>query len=204
MVAATSEAEGVVTNGMSLSDRAGTNANAALLVNVNPEDLDSDDVMAGVRLQVKCERRSYEETIGNGIAYAAPAQLVGDFLQRTPSSEAGSVNPTYPRGVCWGNSIERVLPSYIVDSLRASLPHLERKIAGFSADDAVLTGVESRSSSPIRVVRSRDGESVSTPGLWPCGEGAGYAGGIMSAATDGLKIADALIAKAIRTQKGNL
>ncbi len=203
VVAATSEMEGVVTNGMSLSDRAGTNANAALLVNVNPEDLEPDDVMAGMKLQIKCERRAFEETIGSGNPYAAPAQLVGDFLQRAPSSAAGKVCPTYPRGVCWGDSIKRTLPSYIIDSLRASLPRLERKIAGFSAADAVLTGVESRSSSPIRVVRGKEGESVSTRGLWPCGEGAGYAGGIMSAATDGLKIADALIAEAIRSQRRN-
>ncbi|MBO7674421.1 MAG: FAD-dependent oxidoreductase [Atopobiaceae bacterium] len=193
VVAATSEPHGVVTNGMSLSDRAGTNANAALLVNVFANDYRPDDVLAGIDLQMGVEKLAYMEGAENGVAYAAPAQLVGDFLNGSASSCPGTVEPTYPRGVTWGNSLELILPSYITESLRAALPRLERKIRGFCAADAVLTGVESRSSSPVRVTRTKEGMSVSTQGLWPCGEGAGYAGGIMSAATDGLNIAWALI-----------
>lgn len=190
VVAASSEAEGVVTNGMSLSDRAGTNANAGLLANVFPEDLPTEDVLAGVELQRTCERAAYD--LGGG-EFVAPAQLVGDFLKGTASSGAGRVAPTYPRGVAWG-SIDACLPDYVVDTLRAALPRMGRKLRGFDVTDAVLTGVETRSSSPVRVTRAADGQSVSTRGLWPCGEGAGYAGGIMSAATDGLRTAEALLA----------
>jgi uncharacterized FAD-dependent dehydrogenase len=193
VVAATSEPYGVVTNGMSLSDRAGANANAALLVNVFADDYRPDDVLAGIDLQTGVEKIAFMEGVEDGVAYAAPAQLVGDFLKGVASSGPGSVAPTYPRGVTWSDALDRVLPSYIAESLRASLPRLERKIKGFCAEDAVLTGVESRSSSPVRVTRTKEGMSVSTRGLWPCGEGAGYAGGIMSAATDGLNIAEALI-----------
>ncbi len=189
VVAAASEPEGVVTNGMSLSDRAGTNANAALLANVFPTDLAGDDVLAGVELQRRCEQMAYE--MGGG-GFVAPAQLVGDFLQQGASSSPGRVEPTYPRGVTWAN-VGHALPSYITDTLRAALPRMARKLHGFDAADAVLTGVETRSSSPVRVTRGDDGQSVNTLGLWPCGEGAGYAGGIMSAATDGLNTAEALI-----------
>ena len=189
VVAAASEPEGVVTNGMSLSDRAGTNANAALLANVFPTDLAGDDVLAGVELQRRCEQMAYE--MGGG-GFVAPAQLVGDFLQQGASSSPGRVEPTYPRGVTWAN-VGHALPSYITDTLRAALPRMARKLHGFDAADAVLTGVETRSSSPVRVTRGDDGQSVNTRGLWPCGEGAGYAGGIMSAATDGLNTAEALI-----------
>ena len=196
VVAAASEQGGVVTNGMSLSDRAGTNANAGLLANVFPEDLPGDDVLAGIELQRTCEQAAYERGgggRGTG-AFAAPAQLVGDFLAQAPSSAAGSVEPTYPRGVTWG-ALEGTLPEYVLETLRGAIPRMEHKLRGFSAPDAVLTGVETRSSSPVRVTRGKDGQSVSTPGLWPCGEGAGYAGGIMSAATDGLRTAEALIAQ---------
>ena len=194
VVAATSERESVVTNGMSLSTRAGTNANSALLVNVTPEDYRPNDVFGGVDLQIGAEKIAFMEGAENGEPYAAPAQLVGDFLNKVPSSGPGRVEPTYPRGVSWGNGCELCLPSYICDTMRAAIPRLDKKIAGFSASDAVLTGAESRSSSPIRVTRTKEGQSVSTRGLWPCGEGAGYAGGIMSAATDGLRIAESLIA----------
>lgn len=190
VVAAASEPEGVVTNGMSLMARDGTNANSALLANVFPADVPGDDVLAGIDLQRRCERLAYE---AGGGSFAAPAQLAGDFLQGTPSAGAGAVTPTYPRGVAWGHAADGTLPSCITDALRAALPRLERKITGFSAPDAVITGVESRSSSPVRVTRAQDYQSVSTRGLWPCGEGAGYAGGIMSAATDGLNTAEALI-----------
>ena len=190
VVAAASEEGGVVTNGMSLSDRAGFNANAGLLANVFPDDLASDDVLAGVDLQRRCERAAFD---AGGGSFMAPAQLVGDFLSQSRSSSQGSVSPTYPRGVTWG-TLDECLPATVANTLRASIPRLERRLKGFSAADAVLTGVETRSSSPVRVTRARTGEALHTPGLWPCGEGAGYAGGIMSAATDGLRIAEALIA----------
>ena len=189
VVAAASEAGGVCTNGMSLSDRAGANANSGLLANVFPTDLPGDDVLAGVELQRRCERAAFET---GGGAYVAPAQLVGDFLAGMPSTGAGAVSPTYPRGVCWG-SVDGCLPPYVTETLRAAIPRLARHLRGFDSPDAVLTGVETRSSSPVRVTRGDDLRSVSTAGLWPCGEGAGYAGGIMSAATDGLRVAEALL-----------
>ena len=185
VVAAASEPGGVVTNGMSLSDRAGTNANAGLLANVLPEDLPGDDVLAGVELQRHCEQAAFE---AGGGGYVAPAQLVGDFLQRTRSSAAGTVEPTYPRGVAWGE-IDGCLPDYVTETLRDAIPLMGRRLRGFDVADAVLTGVETRSSSPIRVTRGSDGQALGVAGLFPCGEGGGYAGGIMSAATDGLRCA---------------
>lgn len=193
VVAATSELESVVTNGMSLSTREGANANSALLANVFPADLPGDDVLAGIDFQTQIEKAAFAEGVTAGTSYAAPAQLVGDFLQGTPSTGPGNVQPTYPRGASWGNGCETCLPAFVYEPLRAAIPRLGRKLAGFDARDAVLTCVESRSSSPVRVTRTKEGQSVSTPGLWPCGEGAGYAGGIMSAATDGLNIAEAII-----------
>ena len=190
VVSAASEPGGVVTNGMSLSDRAGANANSGLLANVFPTDLPGDDVLAGVALQRECERAAFAAGGGD---YVAPAQLVGDFLRGEASNAGGSVIPTYPRGVAWG-SIDGCLPPYIVETLRAAIPRMARHLHGFDAADAVLTGVETRSSSPVRVTRGDDGQSVSTRGLWPVGEGAGYAGGIMSAATDGILAAQKLAA----------
>ncbi|WP_455136618.1 NAD(P)/FAD-dependent oxidoreductase [Thermophilibacter sp.] len=189
VVSAASEPGGVCTNGMSLSDRAGTNANAGLLANVFPDDLPGDDPLAGVELQRRCERAAFA---AGGGAFVAPAQLVGDFLADAPSSAPGRVAPTYPRGVTWGK-IDGCLPAYVTDTLRAAIPVLGRRLRGFDAADAVLTGVETRSSSPVRVTRGDDGQSVSTPGLWPVGEGAGYAGGIMSAATDGILAAEKIV-----------
>ena len=190
VVSAASEAGGVCTNGMSLSARAGTNANAGLLVNVLPGDLPGDDALAGVELQRGCERAAYA---AGGGAYVAPAQLVADFLRSQPSSAPGRVQPTYPRGVSWGD-VSCCLPDYVTETLRAGIPLLGRRLRGFDCDDAVLTGVEARSSSPVRVTRNDSGQSVSTRGLFPCGEGAGYAGGIMSAAADGLRTAEWVIA----------
>lgn len=189
VVSAASEPEGVVTNGMSLSDRAGENANAGLLANVFPGDLPGDDVLAGVRLQRDCEQAAFA---AGGGAYVAPAQLVGDFLQGVPSSAGGRVRPTYPRGVTWGD-VTSCLPSCVWQTIRDAIPLMERRLHGFSAADAVLTGVETRSSAPVRVTRGDDGQSVSTRGLWPCGEGAGYAGGIMSAAADGIRTAELIV-----------
>ena len=189
VVSAASERGGVCTNGMSLSDRAGTNANAGLLANVFPEDLPGGDALAGVELQRACERAAFA---AGGGAYVAPAQLVGDFLQGVPSSAGGRVRPTYPRGVSWGD-VATCLPPYVAGTLRDAIPVLGRRLRGFDAADAVLTGVETRSSSPVRVTRGDDGQSVSVRGLWPVGEGAGYAGGIMSAATDGILAAQKIV-----------
>lgn len=190
VVSAASEPGGVCTNGMSLSDRAGRNANSGLLANVFPEDLPGDEVLAGVELQRTCERAAFA---AGGGAFVAPAQLVGDFLQGVPSSAVGRVAPTYPRGVSWGD-VASCLPPYVADTLRAAIPTLGRKLRGFDVADAVLTGVETRSSSPVRVTRGADGQSVGVRGLWPVGEGAGYAGGIMSAATDGILAAEKIVA----------
>lgn len=189
VVCAASEPGGVVTNGMSYSDRAGVNANAGLLANIFPEDLPGDHVLAGMYLQRQLEQAAFE--IGGG-AYRAPAQLVGDFLQHAPSTAPGSVVPTYPRDVAWG-SLEDCLPTYVLETLRFALPQFGKKLKGFDVTDAVLTGVETRSSAPVRMLRTSAGESICNPGLWVAGEGAGYAGGIMSAATDGLRIARSLI-----------
>ena len=189
VVAAASEQGGVVTNGASLASRDGINANAGLLANVSPQDLPGDDPLAGVALQRSCERRAFE--MGGG-GFKAPAQLVGDFLRDRPSTAPGRVSPTYPRGVAWGR-IDGCLPGYVCASLRAAIPDMARRLRGFDDDQAVLTALESRSSSPVRVPRGADGQSISVRGLFPAGEGAGYAGGIMSAATDGLAAADALV-----------
>lgn len=191
VVAATSDDGCVVTNGMSNFARDGRNANAGLLVTVEPSDIPgiADDVLAGIDLQYRCERAAFE---AGGGAYAAPAQLVGDFLGRHNSRAGGSIKPSYPLGVRWG-SVGRVLPDFVDKALRAAIPILGRKFEGFDRPDAVLTGVETRSSSPVRVMRDGSCQSIDVRGLYPCGEGAGYAGGIMSAAADGLRCAAALV-----------
>lgn len=190
VVAASSEPGHLCVNGASLNARAGRNANAALLVNVTPDDLPSDDPLAGVELQRICERAAYR--LG-GSNWNAPAQLVGDFLAERASTTCGKVKPTYPLGVTW-TAIDESLPQHIIESLRLGIPLLGKKLRCYDHPDAVLTGVETRSSSPVTVTRDRECHAVSTPGLYPCGEGAGYAGGIMSAATDGIRCAKALIA----------
>ena len=190
VVAAASEPGGVVTNGMSESGRDGVNANAGLLSNVEPADLPGDDPLAGIALQRACEQAAFE---AGGGSFVAPAQLVGDFLQGVRSSTPGAVSPTYPRGVAWG-SLAGLLPEHVEGTIRAASPHLGRRLAGFDASDAVLTGVDTRSSAPVRLTRGEDMQSVSCRGLYPCGEGAGYAGGIMSAAADGIRVARAIAA----------
>ena len=189
VVSAASEKDSVVTNGMSLSDRAGKNANSGLLANVYPEDLPGDDVLAGIELQRSCEQAAFK---AGGGAYVAPAQLVGDFLNKKASTGPRSVKPTYPRGVTW-TSLEDCLPPYILQTLREALPVMDKKLHGFAHPDAVLTGVETRSSSPVRITRDETGQSINTPGVWPVGEGAGYAGGIMSAAADGIRMAELIV-----------
>ena len=189
VVSAASEKGGVVTNGMSLSNRAGKNANSGLLANVYPDDLPGDDVLAGIELQRSCEQAAFK---AGGGSYVAPAQLVGDFLNKKASTEPRSVKPTYPRGVTW-TSLKDCLPPYVLNTLREALPVMDKKLHGFAHPDAVLTGVETRSSSPVRITRDETGQSINTPGIWPVGEGAGYAGGIMSAAADGIRMAELVV-----------
>lgn len=186
VVAAASENGGVVTNGMSEYKRDGRNCNSALLVGVRPEDFGADDPLAGVRFQRKYERAAY--ALGGG---RAVCQRVDGFLAKKVSSAIGGVKPTYPRGVEFA-LLDDCLPAYVCGGLREALPQFENKIKGFFAGDALLTGVETRSSSPVRIIRDEQGDST-IKGLMPCGEGAGYAGGITSAAVDGIKTALSLI-----------
>lgn len=249
VVAAASEEGGVVVNGMSRFARDGRNANSALLADVRPEDLPGDDVLEGVRLQREVERAAFRlAQRAGGASYAAPAQTVGDFLAHRTGGPSRTVEPTYPRGVVWCD-LHECLPSFVTDAMEAGLPLLDRKLHGFADPEAVLTGPETRSSSPIRMLRGKnlqarlahavDGEAdgartgavhesapvvvsasasgaaaafdvdsasrgagVDAParlsddpctGIYPCGEGAGYAGGIMSAACDGLRVAEAIV-----------
>ena len=185
--AAASEEGGVVTNGMSYSKRDGENANAALLVTLRTEDFPGEGVLAGMEWQREIERAAYRCTGG----YQAPAQLVGDFLENRPSTAPGSVTPTYTPGVHWGD-LRRVLPERITDVLQNAIPARGQKLKGFDDPDAVLTGPETRSSSPVRILRDESLQSA-LRGLYPCGEGAGYAGGITSAAVDGLRCAEAVL-----------
>lgn len=188
--AAASETGGVCTNGMSYSRRDGENANAALLVSLIPADFPGEGVLAGMEWQREIERRAYEYARTAG-EYYAPAQLVGDFLRRKSSTGAGTVQPTYLPGVCWGD-LHEVLPEKVTAVMEAALPELNKKLPGFSLEDAVLTGPETRSSSPVRILRNAACESE-IRGLFPCGEGAGYAGGITSAAVDGIRCAEAVM-----------
>ena len=186
--AAASEEGGVCTNGMSYSARDGENANSALLVTLHTEDFPDGGVLSGMYWQRDIERAAYEYGGGN---YLAPAQLVGDFLAHRPSEGQKSVTPTYKPGVVWGE-LRDVLPGRITAVIENALPELGKKLRGFDAPDAVMTAPETRSSSPVRILR--DGAFMSrVSGLIPCGEGAGYAGGISSAACDGMRCAEAAI-----------
>ena len=188
VVAAASEPDSVCTNGMSLRARDGSNANSAVLVGITPDDFGSEHPLAGMYLQRGIERRAYAYS---GSA-KAPAQLVGDLLAGRASVGGGSVVPTYRPGVAWG-SIDCCLPDFIVSSLREGISLFDRRMRGFALPDAVLTAPETRSSSPVRIVRGDDLQ-CNVRGVYPCGEGAGYAGGIMSAAVDGIKSALAVLA----------
>lgn len=203
VVAAASEEGLLCVNGMSRHARAGANANAALLVEVRPDDLPGDDPLAGVAFQRQLERDAYQ--LGRGLTagggedasalcppYTAPTQTVGDFLAHAAGTPSAAVTPTYPRGVAW-RDLRDCLPLFVTDALAEALPALDRKLHGFASDDAVMTAVEARSSSPVRIVRD-DGFQSNIAGLYPCGEGAGYAGGITSAAVDGLRVAEAIVA----------
>lgn len=228
VVPAASEEFGVVVNGMSTFARDGENANAALLVSVTPEDFPGNNPLAGVAFQRSLEQAAFGEARDlGGAPWQAPAQTVGDFLGDEAGNPSKTVKPSYGRGVVWCD-LREVFPAYITDALAQALPLLDRKLHGFATGDAVMTAVESRSSSPVRIlrndetlqafipapskrVRPRDiarghGSKTSTAplhenlGIYPCGEGAGYAGGIMSAAADGLRVAEAIVAAA---QKSN-
>ena len=194
VVAAASEEGQLVTNGMSEFARNQRNANAALLVSITPEDFGSSDLLAGVNLQRQWERAAYR--LG-GENYHAPVQRVCDFLQHRPSSSFGAVLPSYTPGVT-PTDLDRCLPSFMTDALRAGIVRMDRRLHGFADGDAVLTAVESRSSSPVRILRDASMQSVSCRGLFPCGEGAGYAGGIMSAAVDGIKAAEQILLSTLR------
>ena len=189
VVAATSEVGRVVTNGMSQYSRNERNANAGIVVAINPEPDYPGGPLAGVELQEALESRAFE--LGGG-DYSAPGQLVGDFLRGVASTSLGAVTPSYTPGVRLGD-LAPSLPSYAIEAIREALPVFGRQIAGFDRDDAVLTGIESRTSSPVRITRDEQTlQSLNVRGLYPCGEGAGYAGGILSAGVDGIKVAEAV------------
>jgi hypothetical protein len=189
VVAATSEPGRVVTNGMSQYSRKERNANSAIVVGVSPTDYPDTTPLAGMEFQRFWESRAFQ--LG-GENYQAPCQLLGDFLAGRPSTELGSVQPSYIPGVRLGD-LSTALPAYVIEAIREALPAFAKKIKGFDLADAVLTGVETRTSSPVRIKRNATNlQSINTIGLYPTGEGAGYAGGILSSAVDGIKVAEAL------------
>ncbi|HAM88045.1 MAG: FAD dependent oxidoreductase [Candidatus Falkowbacteria bacterium GW2011_GWC2_38_22] len=190
VVAAASEAGGVVTNGMSEFAQDGKNSNSALLVPVTPADFESDHPLSGVEFQRRWEKAAF--ALGGG-DYSAPVQLVGDFLKNKSSIKTKSVVPSYRPGVVF-TSLCNCLPDYAIESLRMVLPQMDKKLKGFAHSDAVLTGVETRSSSPLRILRNEKLEA-NISGIYPSGEGAGYAGGIVSSAIDGLRVAEEIIEK---------
>jgi uncharacterized FAD-dependent dehydrogenase len=187
VVAATSEPGHVVTNGMSQYSRNERNANSGIVVGITPDDYPGHP-LAGIDFQRRLEAAAFK--LG-GETYEAPGQLVGDFLAHRPSSQLGSVQPSYTPGVhlC---DLSSALPEYAITAIREAIPAFDKKIKGFAMKDAVLTGVETRTSSPIRIKRNEHYQSLNVKGLYPAGEGAGYAGGILSAAVDGIKVAEAL------------
>lgn len=193
VIPAASEEGGVVTNGMSYYARDGKNANAALVAQVKKEDFGDGGALAGMELQRRIEHAAY---LAAGSGYRAPVQLVGDFLAGKESYYFGEVKPSYARGTAFA-PLAAYLPQPIVRALRCAIPDMNRKLSGFSAYDAVLTGVESRTSSPVRIVRGSDFQAVGAAGVYPCGEGCGYAGGITSAAADGIRIAQSIAEKYI-------
>ncbi|WP_246208678.1 NAD(P)/FAD-dependent oxidoreductase [Anaerotalea alkaliphila] len=200
VVNSSSEPGGVVCNGMSYFNRGARNANSALLASVHPEDFPGTDVLAGVAFQREWEQKAFHLGGGN---HSLPVQLLGDFLEGKVSEGFGEVQPN-TKGRTSFADLNRCLPPYVAEALKEALPVFDRKIRGFARKDAVLTGVETRSSSPVRILR---GENCESPvrGLFPCGEGAGYAGGIMSAAMDGIKVAESVLAgtySALPSSKG--
>ena len=191
---AASEKGGVVVNGMSNYARNEKNANSALIVQVRASDFPNQTALGGVEFQRELERRAY---LAGGKNYAAPVQLVGDFLKDKTSEKFGEVTPSYGAGTSFSD-LCAVLPPYIISSLKLALTDMDRKLKGFASPDAVLTAVESRTSSPVRIERNDDLQSVNVQRLYPCGEGAGYAGGITSSAADGLRVAEAIYENFLR------
>ena len=196
VIAAASEPGRVVTNGMSQYSRNERNANAGIVVGITPADYPGGP-LAGIAFQRAIESRAFE--VG-GADYDAPGQLVGDFIEARPSTTWGSVTPSYQPGVKLG-SLDPVLPAYAIEAIREALPAFDKQIRGFAMPDAVLTGVETRTSSPVRIRRDENFQSINTVGLYPAGEGAGYAGGIMSAAIDGIRVAEAVALSICSRQK---
>lgn len=188
VVAATSEPGRVVTNGMSQYSRNERNANAGIVVGITPEDFPGTHALAGIDLQRQLESHAY---VLGGSTYEAPGQLVGDFIAGRASTQLGNVEPSYKPGVQLGD-LHSALPAYAIEAIREALPAFGRKIKGFDLPDAVLTGVETRTSSPIKMTRGEDFQSLTVRGLYPAGEGASYAGGILSAGVDGIKVAEAV------------
>lgn len=188
VVAAASEEGRVVTNGMSQYSRNERNANSAIVVGIDPERDYPNHPLAGIDLQRQLETLAFE--LG-GKDYNAPAQTIGDFLKGKPNSELGDVNPSYTPGITL-TDLSKALPDFAVDAIREAIPAFNKKIQGFSSDDGLLTGVETRTSSPISIKRNKEFQSINTKGLFPAGEGAGYAGGILSAGIDGIKVAEAV------------
>jgi hypothetical protein len=194
VIASSSECGGIVTNGMSRHSRNKPNANSALLVGITPRDFGSTSPLAGIEFQRRWERKAFE-TGGNN--YFAPVQLVGDYLSGRSSDSLGDVRPSYTPGITLCDLAE-CLPGFVVETLRLAIPQMDKKLKGFARNDAVMTAVESRSSSPIRIVRNETLQSPAIKGLYPAGEGAGYAGGIISSAVDGIKIAEAINSKTLK------
>lgn len=188
VVAAASEAGRVVTNGMSQYSRHERNANSAIVVGITPEQDYPEHPLAGIALQRKLEELAYQE---GGENYHAPAQLIGDFLKGKSSEQLGDVSPSYTPGITL-TDLSKVVPDYIIAAIQEAIPAFDRQIKGFAKADGLLTGVETRTSSPICIKRGKDLQSINTAGLYPAGEGAGYAGGIWSAGIDGIKVAEAL------------
>ena len=186
VVAAASEQGHLAINGMSEYKRDKTNANSAIVVSVGPKDFASDNPLAGIEFQRHYEALAYN--IG-GANYNAPVQLVGDFLRGSVSSAIGSVKPSYTPGYKFAD-LTKCLPSFVTDTIKEALPKFDYKINGFAREDAIMTGIETRTSAPVRIDRNEKLQSISLEGLYPAGEGAGYAGGIISAAVDGLKVAE--------------
>ncbi len=187
-MAASSEKGRMVVNGMSEYARDGENSNSAILVGIEPQDFGSEHPLAGMHLQRKIESAAFELA---GSDYRAPAQLVGDFLADRPSEKLGNVRPTCPTGVTPGD-IRKVLPKKVTDTIADALVKMDKQLKGFALPDAVLTAPESRSSSPVRITRDEYFQ-CNIGGIFPCGEGAGYAGGIVSAGVDGIRCAHAVL-----------
>ncbi|MNE28035.1 hypothetical protein D3C80_1214620 [compost metagenome] len=188
VVAATSEPGRVVTNGMSQYSRNERNANSGIVVGITPEQDYPGGPLAGIELQEQLEAHAY---VLGGSNYQAPAQLVGDFVAGRPSTALGSVEPSYKPGVNLGD-LAPSLPDFAIEAIREALPAFDRQIKGYNLHDAVLTGIETRTSSPLRITRDASMQSLNLKGLFPAGEGAGYAGGILSAGVDGIRIAEAV------------